>query len=70
MKIRNEALCALGKTGRTVLQIVRSFQEKILRVSILSSSHTLKNTDVINGDLCFGYYGKFYIKSQNRVAMV
>ena len=30
MKIRNEALCALGKTGRTGLQIVRSFQEKIL----------------------------------------
>ena len=28
MKIRNEALCALRKTGRTGLQIVRSFQEK------------------------------------------
>ena len=40
VKIRNEALCALGKTGRTDLQIVRSFQEKILWVSILASSHT------------------------------
>ena len=27
---RNEALCALGKTGRTGLQIVRYFQELIL----------------------------------------
>jgi len=30
VKIRNEALCALRKTGRTGLRIVRSFQEKIL----------------------------------------
>ena len=37
--IRNEAFCALGKTGRTGLQIVRSFQE-ILWVPILASSHT------------------------------
>jgi len=27
---RNEALCVWGKTGRTGLQIVRFFQEKIL----------------------------------------
>ena len=30
MKIRSEALCALGKTGGTGLQIVRYFEEKIL----------------------------------------
>ena len=40
VKIINEALCALGKTGRTGLQIVRSFQEKILWVPILASSYT------------------------------
>ena len=27
---RNEALCALGKTGKTGLQIIRYFQELIL----------------------------------------
>jgi len=30
VEIRNEALCALGKTGRTSLQIIRDFQEMIL----------------------------------------
>ena len=30
MEIRNEALCALGKTSRTGLQILRYFQEVIL----------------------------------------
>ena len=39
VKIKNEAFRALGKTGRTGLQIVRSFQE-ILWVPILASSHT------------------------------
>ena len=33
--IRNEALCVLGKTSRTGLQIVRYFQEKILWVQSL-----------------------------------
>ena len=32
-----------GKTGRTGLQIVRSFQEKILWVPILASSHTIQS---------------------------
>ena len=42
MENRNEALCALGKTGRTGLQIDidRYFQEKILWAQILASSHT------------------------------
>ena len=40
MEIRSEDLCALRKTGRTGLQIVRSFLEKIIRVPILASSHT------------------------------
>ena len=39
VKIKNEAFRAPGKTGRTGLQIVRSFQE-ILWVPILASSHT------------------------------
>ena len=38
-EIRNEALCALGKTGRTGIQIIRYFQEKILRTQFLISSH-------------------------------
>ena len=33
---RNEALCALGKTGRTGLQIVRYFQEPILWAQFLN----------------------------------
>ena len=39
VKIKNEVFHALGKTGKTGLQIVRSFQE-ILWVPILASSHT------------------------------
>ena len=43
---RNEALCALGKTGRTGLQIVRYFQELILWTQFLcrlTSRKTLKS---------------------------
>ena len=32
---RNEALCALGKTGRTGLQMVRYFQELISRAQFM-----------------------------------
>ena len=35
MKIRNEALYALGKTGKTSIQIVRSFQEKFYESQFL-----------------------------------
>ena len=35
VEIRNEALCALGKPSRTGLQIVRYYQEKILRAQFL-----------------------------------
>ena len=54
VKIKNEAFCALGKTDKTGLKIVRSFQE-ILWVPIPASSHTWRNTDIINGAICFGY---------------
>ena len=35
LRIKNEALCALGKTGRIGLQMVRYFQELILWAQIL-----------------------------------
>ena len=47
----NEAFCALGKTGRTGLQKVRDFQEKILWTQFLASSHTQKSTNILNRDL-------------------
>ena len=66
MKIRNEALCALGKTGRTGLQIVRSFQEKIL-LHLLIPRKTLASLMVTSA---LAIKENFTIKSQNRVAMV
>ena len=66
MKIRNEALCALGKTGRTGLQIVRSFQEKIL-LHLLIPRKTLTSLMVTSA---LAIKENFTIKSQNRVAMV
>ena len=66
MKIRNEALCALGKTGRTGLQIVRSFQEKIL-LHLLIPRETLTS---LTAKSALAIKEKFTIKSQNRVAMV
>ena len=65
MKIRNEALCALGKTGRTGLQIVRSFQEKIL-LHLLIPRKTLTSL-MVTSALAIK---NFTIKSRNRVAMV
>ena len=44
-EIRKEAFCALGKTGRTCLQIVRPLQEKILR-AILVPPHAWKSTNI------------------------
>ena len=66
MKIRNEALCTLGKTGRTGLQIVRSFQEKIL-LHLLIPRKTLTSLMVTSA---LAIKENFTIKSQNRVAMV
>ena len=66
MKIRNEALCALGKTGRTGLQIIRSFQEKIL-LHLLIPRKTLTSLMVTSA---LAIKENFTIKSQNRVAMV
>ena len=40
MEIRNEALCTLGKTVRSGLQLVRYFKEKILWVQFLAYFHT------------------------------
>ena len=51
VEIRNEALCALGKTGRTGLQMVRYFQEKILWAQflhLLISRKALKSFMVIS----------------------
>ena len=66
MKIRNEALCTLGKTGRTGLQIVRSFQEKIL-LHLLIPRKTLTSLMVTSA---LAIKENFTIKSQNRVAVV
>ena len=47
---RNEALCALGKTGRTGYS-GSCFQEKILWAQILGSSHIWKSTKIINRNI-------------------
>ena len=69
VKIRNEALCALGKTGRTGLQIDlfrRRFYESQFLHRLISretlTSLTVKSALAIKE--------KFTIKSQNRVTMV
>ena len=69
VKVRNEALCALGKTGRTGLQIDlfrRRFYESQFLHRLISretlTSLTVKSALAIKE--------KFTIKSQNRVAMV
>ena len=70
MKIRNEALCALGKTGRTGLQIVKSFQEKILWsqfLHLLIPRETLTSLMVTSA---LAIKENFTIKSQTRVAIV
>ena len=69
MKIRNEALCALGKTGRTGLQIDlfrrRFYESQFLHLLIpreTLTSLTVKSVLAIKE--------KFTIKSQNRIAVV
>ena len=69
MKTRNEALCALGKTGRTGLQIDlfrrRFYESQFLHLLIpreTLTSLTVKSALAIKE--------KFTIKSQNIVAMV
>ena len=71
--MRNEALCALcalEKTSRTGLQIVRSFQEKILQVPILATSRPRETLTSLTVKSVLAIKEKFTIKSQNRVAMV
>ena len=69
MKIRSESLCALGKTGRTGLQIDlfrrRFYESQFLH--LLISRETLTSLTVKSP---LAIKEKFTIKSQNRVAMV
>ena len=69
MKIRNEALCALRKTGRTGLQIdlfrKRFYESQFLH--LLIPRETLTPLTVKSA---LAIKEKFTIKSQNRVAMV
>ena len=69
MKIRNEILCALEKTGRTGIQLdplkKRFYEFQFLHLLIpreTLTSLTVKSALAIKE--------KFTIKSQNRVAMV
>ena len=52
VKISNVTPCAPGKAGRTGLQIVRCFQEKIWWASSFASPRIQKSTKIINGDFC------------------
>ena len=69
MKIGNEVLCALGKTGRTGLQIDlfrrRFYESQFLH--LLIPRETLTSLMVKSA---LAIKEKFTIKSQNRVAMV
>ena len=68
VEIRNEALCALGKTGRTGLQIDifrRFYESQFLHLLIPRETLTLL---MVTSALAIKE--NFTIKSQNRVAMV
>ena len=69
MKIRNEALCALGKTGRTGLQIDLSRRRfyKFQFLHLLIPRETLMSLMVTSALVI---QENFTITSQNRVAMV
>ena len=69
MKIRNEALCALGKTGRTGPQIdhfKRRFYESQF-LHLLIPRETLTSLMVTSA---LAIKENFTIKSQNRIAVV
>ena len=51
VEFRNEVLCALGKTVRTNLQILRYFQEKTVWAQFPASFHIYKCTKITNGDI-------------------
>ena len=69
MKIWNEALCALGKTGRTGLQIDLSRRRfyKFQFLHLLIPRETLMSLMVTSALVI---QENFTITSQNRVAMV
>ena len=70
VKTRNKTLCALKKSGRTGLQIVRSFQEKILESQFLHLLIPKKTLTSLTVKSALAIKEKFTIKSQNRIAMV
>ena len=51
--LRKEALCTLGETGRTGLQIVQYFQESILWIQLLYLLISRKVLKTLHGDICF-----------------
>ena len=70
VEIRNEALCALGKTGTTGLQIVRYFQEKILWAQFLVSSHIQKSTKTNNRDICSSWLAATFCQNVCLIARI
>ena len=70
MKIGNEALCALGKTGRTGLQLLDLFRRRFYEsqfLHLLIPRETLTSLMVTSA---LAIKENFETKSQNRVAMV
>ena len=59
---RNEALCALGKTGRTGLQIIRYFQELILWAQFLYLFISKKCTKILHGEVCSLWLAVTFVK--------
>ena len=59
---RNEALCALGKTGRTGLQIIRYFQELILWAQFLYLFISKKCTKILRGEVCSLWLAVTFVK--------
>ena len=70
MKIRNEALYALGKTGKTSIQIVRSFQEKFYESQFLHLLIPRETLTSLTVKSALAIKEKFTIKSPNRAATV
>ena len=70
VKIRNEVLCALGKTGRTGLQIARFFRRRFYVFQFLHLLILRETLTSLMVTSALAIEKHFTIKSQNRVAVV
>ena len=70
MKIRKETLCALGKTGRTGLQLLDLFRRRFYESQFLHLLIPRETLTLLMVTSALAIKENFTIKSQNTVAMV